>query len=55
MGFEKGGIKGLAALCLDLVGHLMNIHDNIVDLMIPFQKKHYHCREMKGSHSIKYV
>ena len=55
MGFEKGRIKGLAALYPDLADHLMNIHDNIVDLMIPFQKKHYYCREMQGSYSIKYV
>ena len=38
-----------------LADHLMNIHDNIVDLMIPFQKKHYYCKDMKGSYSIKYV
>ena len=55
MGFEKGRIKGLAALYPDLADHLMNIHDNIVDLMIPFQKKHYYCREMQGAYSIKYV
>ena len=55
MGFEKGRIKGLAAIYPDLADHLMNIHDNIVDLMIPFQKKHYYCKDMKGSYSIKYV
>jgi len=33
----------------------MNIHDHIVDLMIPFQKKWYYCRAMQGSYSIKYV
>ena len=55
MGFEKGRIKSLAALYPDLADHLMNIHDNIVDLMIPFQKKYYYCREMQGSYSIKYV
>lgn len=55
MGFEKGRIKSLAALYPDLEDHLMNIHDNIVDLMIPFQKKHYYCRAMQGSYSIKYV
>ena len=55
MSFEKRVIKRLAALCPDLADHLMNIHDNIVDLMVPFQKKHYYCREMQGSYSIKYV
>ena len=37
--FEKGRIRGLAEICPDLSKHFMNIHDNIVDLMIPFQKK----------------
>jgi len=55
MGFEKGRIRGLAELYPDLHDHLMNIHDHIQDLMIPFQKKWYYCRAMKGSYSIKYV
>ena len=55
MGFEKGRIRGLAELYPDLREHLMNIHDNIQDLMIPFQKKWYYCKEMQGSYSIKYV
>ena len=55
MGFEKGRIKGLAALYPDLAEHLMNIHDNIQDLMVPFQKKYYYCKAMQGSYSIKYV
>ena len=33
----------------------MNIHDNVIDLMIPFQKKHYYKKEMKGRYSIKAV
>ena len=55
MSFEKGRIKGLAALYPDLADHLMNIHDNIYDLMIPFQKKYYYSKAMQGSYSIKYV
>ena len=55
MGFEKGRIRGLAEIFPDLSKHLMNIHDNIVDLMIPFQKKWYYCKAMQGSYSIKYV
>ena len=31
------------------------IHDHIVDLMVPFQKKQYYTRFMQGSYSIKYV
>ena len=55
MGFEKGRIRGLAEIFPDLSEHLMNIHDNIVGLMIPFPKKWYYCKTMQGSYSIKYV
>ena len=55
MGFEKGRIKELATIYPDLADHLMNIHDHIVDLMIPFQKKEYYCRAMEGRYTIKYV
>lgn len=55
MGFEKSVIKALANLYPDLGSHLMNIHDNIKDLMIPFQKRDYYVKEMHGSYSIKYV
>lgn len=55
MEFEKGRIKTLAKLYPDLSDHLMNIHDNILDLMIPFSKKSYYTRAMQGSHSIKFV
>ena len=54
-GFERGRIKGMARLFPDLADHLMNIHDNIVDLMTPFQSKAYYCKAMQGSYSIKYV
>lgn len=55
MGFEKGRIKGLAEIFPDLADHLMDIHDHIQDLMIPFQKKYYYTKAMQGSYSIKYV
>ena len=55
MKFEKMVIRGLAALYPDLAEHLMNIHDHIQDLMIPFQRRDYYCRAMQGSYSIKYV
>lgn len=55
MSFEKMVLKGLAEQFQDLSDHLMSIHDNIVDLMIPFQKKWYYTNEMQGSYSIKYV
>lgn len=55
MSFEKGRIKSLASLYPDLEEHLMNIHDNMQDLMIPFRQKDYYCKAMQGSYSIKYV
>lgn len=55
MSFEKTRIKELAALYPDLSAHLTAIHDNIRDLMVPFQKKQYYNKRMAGSYSIKYV
>ncbi len=55
MGFEKGCIYELSLIYSDLKEKLLNIHDHIYDLMIPFQKKWYYCRDMQGSYSIKYV
>ena len=55
MSFEKNVIKKLAEIYPDLSEHLMNIHDNIQDLMIPFSKKYFYLPEMQGSYSIKYV
>ena len=55
MSFEKTVIKNLANLYPDLKDHLMNIHDNMKDLMIPFKNRDYYTKEMHGSFSIKYV
>ena len=55
MSFEKSRLKELARTFPDLAGHLMNIHDNMVDLATPFQSGAYYCREMGGSYSIKSV
>ena len=55
MSFEKTVIKKLAQTYPDLHEHLMNIHDNIKDLMVPFQKRYYYKKEMMGSYSIKKV
>ncbi|MBN2833062.1 MAG: DUF2779 domain-containing protein [Campylobacterales bacterium] len=55
MGFEKGVIRKLAQNYPDLHGKLINIHDNIKDLMTPFQTKDYYHPNMKGSYSIKQV
>ena len=55
MMFEKMVIKNLAETYPDLEKHLMNIHDNMKDLMVPFINRDYYTRSMKGSYSIKYV
>lgn len=55
MQFEKMIIKNLAKLYPDLKEHLMNIHDDMHDLMIPFKNRDYYTKEMQGSYSIKYV
>ena len=55
MSFEKGVIKKLALEYEALSPHLLAINENIKDLMIPFQQKHYLTPSMKGSYSIKYV
>ena len=55
MGFEKGVLRKLADMFEEFAPNLMAIHDNVKDLMIPFQKKDYYTPKMKGSYSIKYV
>ncbi len=55
MMFEKMVIKNLANTFPDLSNHLMNIHDNMKDLMLPFVNRDYYTKEMYGSYSIKYV
>ncbi|MDX1809591.1 MAG: DUF2779 domain-containing protein [Sulfurospirillaceae bacterium] len=55
MSFEKRVIAALAKQFQDLSENLMHLHDNIKDLMIPFQKGHYAMPAMQGSYSIKYV
>ncbi|MBP5260833.1 MAG: DUF2779 domain-containing protein [Clostridiales bacterium] len=53
--FECTRIKEMAETFPDLAEHLMNIHDNIVDLLVPFQSGWYYNRTMGGSFSIKSV
>lgn len=55
MSFEKGVLKKLAEQFPHYQTHLMAIHNNIIDLMVPFQKGYYVTPEMQGSYSIKYV
>ena len=53
--FEKGRIKEMADAYPDLAAHLMNIHGNIIDLLIPFRNGHCYTPAMGGSFSIKSV
>ncbi len=55
MAFEKMIIKHLASIYPDLSEHLLNIHDHIQDLIVPFRQRDYYVKEMYGSFSIKYV
>ncbi len=55
MRFEKMVIRELASLYPDLSDKLLIIHDNIVDLMVPFKNRNYYTKEMSGSYSIKAV
>lgn len=53
--FECTRLKELAETFPDLAEHLLNIRDNIVDLLVPFQSGYYYNRAMGGSFSIKSV
>ena len=55
MSFEKTVIKNLAGLFPDLSDRLMDIHEHMHDLMIPFKNQDYYSAAMQGSYSIKYV
>ena len=53
--FECTRLKELAEFFPDLAEHLLNIKDNIIDLLIPFQSGYYYNKAMGGSFSIKSV
>ena len=53
--FEATRLKEMAEAFPDLAEGLLAIRDNIVDLLLPFQKGWYYKREMGGSFSIKVV
>lgn len=55
MAFERMVIKSLAGSYLDLAEHLMNIHANMKDLLVPFREGNYYVPAMNGSFSIKKV
>ena len=53
--FERTRIKELAEAMPDLSGHLLSLAQNMVDLMVPFQKGWVYLKDQKGSYSIKCV
>ena len=53
--FEASVNKKIGEMYPDLQPEIERINSNIVDLMIPFSKRNYYTKEMKGSYSIKYV
>jgi len=55
MSFEKSVIEKLALQYPTLSEHLLSIKENIKDLMVSFQQKHYVTPSMNGKYSIKYV
>jgi hypothetical protein len=55
MSFEKGVNGKLANSFPEFREHLLALNENMRDLMLPFQKKHYVSPKMQGSYSIKYV
>ena len=52
---EAGRKKEIGRLYPDLKDEMGRINGNMVDLMIPFKNRNYYVKEMKGSHSLKYV
>ena len=54
-GFEKRVIKNLIDSFPEHQAHLQALIDNMVDLAMPFQKKHYYLPQMRGKYSIKIV
>lgn len=55
IGFERGRLRELIVSFPQYDNDLQAIIDRMVDLMIPFQKKHYYAPDLMGSYSIKYV
>lgn len=55
MSYEKDRLKEMAAIFPDLAEKLLDIRDNMVDFIVPFQKYHYMAKGMQGKSSLKYV
>jgi hypothetical protein len=55
IGFERGRLNELMKDFPDKQSDIQAIVDRLVDLMIPFQQKHYYAPDLQGSYSIKKV
>ena len=55
MSFEKSRIQELIDSFPGYANHLTQIHNNVRDLIVPFQKRYAYCWQQKGSNSIKNV
>ena len=53
--FEAGRNREIGKMFPDLADEMERINANMVDLMIPFKNRNFYVKEMKGSHSLKYV
>lgn len=53
--FEATRNKEIGEMFPDLKEEMDRFNNNMADLMVPFRKRDYYTREMKGSYSIKYV
>lgn len=53
--FERGRLNELKEIYPQKANDIQAIIDRMVDLMIPFQKKHYYAPDLRGSYSIKKV
>ena len=52
---ESGCNSGIGRLYPDLRDDMERFNRNMVDLMVPFRNRSYYAKEMKGSHSLKFV
>jgi hypothetical protein len=53
--FEESRLREMALDFPQYANALHAIMSRLVDLAVPFQQKHYYCREMQGKYSIKNV
>ena len=55
LSYEKTRMREFSEMFEDFKVRFDKMQEQIIDLMTPFQKRWYYCKEMEGSYSIKYV